>query len=87
MILFIMSKIDKKLASMKINPQGDWTIDDLKSLAQHFNITFRQPGTSHVTFTRSDKQLLTVPAHKPIKVVYVKRFVELIENIRQGDDS
>ena len=82
-----MSKVDKKLASMKNNPQGDWTIDDLKSIAQYYGIKFRQPGTSHVTFSMVEGPCLTVPAHKPIKAVYVKRFVELIESIRQGGEQ
>jgi hypothetical protein len=30
---------------------------------------------------------LTVPAHKPIKQVYVKRFVELIESLDEGNVS
>ena len=70
---------------MKGNPQGDWTIEDLKSLAQYHEMKFRQPGTSHVTFSTTQGPSLTVPAHKPIKAIYVKRFIELIETIRQGD--
>jgi len=38
----------------------------------------RQPGTSHVTFRHPGGAKLTVPAHKPIKPVYVRLFVRLV---------
>jgi hypothetical protein len=41
----------------------------------------RQPGTSHVTFSYSGLPPLTVPAHKPIKPIYVIKFVALLEMI------
>lgn len=62
------------------NPR-DWRIEDLKALADQFGLVYRQPGSSHVTF-RSDRGLkLTVPAHKSIKPVYVKKFLDLIEEV------
>lgn len=73
-----MSQIDKKLRSMVTNPQGDWSIEDLKSIAKRYGIIYRQPGTSHVTFRTRSGVMLTVPAHKPIKPIYVKKFVELV---------
>jgi len=74
-----MSKIEKLIQSMKQNPKGDWKIEDLKRIAHSYDIDYRQPGTSHVTFrtTRGDK--LTVPARKPIKPIYIKLFVELLD--------
>lgn len=77
-----MSKIEKLIASMKQHPKGDWLIDDLKRVAQRFEIEFRQPGNSHVTFRTLSGQKLTIPAHKPIKPIYIKMFIELIE--KQG---
>ncbi len=83
MVSFFMSKIEKLIASMKRNPKGDWLIADLKRIAQRFDIEFRQPGSSHVTFrTRAGKKL-TVPAHKPIKPIYITLFVEFVE--KQGE--
>lgn len=75
-----MSKIEKLIDSMKLNPKGDWRIDDLKRIAQRFKVEYRQPGSSHVTFRTTDGQKLTVPAQKPIKPIYIKMFIELIEN-------
>ncbi|MBY0273199.1 MAG: type II toxin-antitoxin system HicA family toxin [Alphaproteobacteria bacterium] len=78
-----MSKIDKKLKAMKTNPKNDWQISDLKSIAKQYSIEYRQPGTSHVTFSSNHGLYLTVPAHKPIKPIYIKRFVELIESLNE----
>ena len=81
-----MSKIDKKLSAMKSNPQNDWKMDDLKAIANRFNVVYRQPGTSHVTFS-SQGLFLTVPSHKPIKVVYIKKFIELIEILKKENGN
>lgn len=80
MVPLSMGTKDKKLQSMANNPKGDWKIEDLKALANGYGITYNQPGTSHVTFRTTSGQMLTVPAHKPIKAIYIKKFLELIEN-------
>lgn len=83
-----MSRLDKKLKAMADNPRGDWVIDDLYSLAKRCNIQHRQPGTSHVTFSCDDGILLTVPAHKPIKAIYIKKFVEMIlVRLQKGEEN
>lgn len=76
-----MSQVDKKLQAMKINPKNDWTIRDLQAVAKRYGVEYRQPGTSHVTFSCHNGMALTVPAHKPIKPIYIKMFVELIESL------
>lgn len=73
-----MSGAAKILAKMRNNPQG-WRIEDLKVVADRFGIAFRQPGTSHVTFRHPSGAKITVPARKPIKPVYVRKFLELID--------
>tara|TARA_Y100000766_G_C18543872_1_gene429573 strand:+ start:373 stop:615 length:243 start_codon:yes stop_codon:yes gene_type:complete len=78
-----MSKIDKILEKMRTNPK-DWRIEDLKTIAKRYGLEFRQPGTSHVTFRCPNQQKLTVPAHRPIKPIYVKKFLELIDELK-GD--
>jgi predicted RNA binding protein YcfA (HicA-like mRNA interferase family) len=75
-----MSKVKKQIARMRVNPR-DWRIEDIKAIADRVGLDHRQPGTSHVTF-RSDSGLkLTVPAHKPIKPIYIKKFLELIDDL------
>jgi hypothetical protein len=46
-------------------------------LRQH-GIDWRQKGSSHCVFVRADGKTLPVPAHRPIKPIYVKKFVALV---------
>ena len=73
-----MSKADKLLEKMRNNPL-DWRIDDLKTVAHAYMIEWRQPGTSHVTFRHPNGSKITVPAHRPIKPIYIKKFVRLVQ--------
>lgn len=72
-----MASAKKILASMRRNAKN-WRIEDLQTLANHYGIGYRQNGISHVFFT-FDPGYLPVPAHRPIKSVYIKHFVELLD--------
>ncbi len=65
---------------MRSNPR-DWDIEELKIVAKRCGIEYRQPGTSHVTFRSLGGLKVTVPAHKPVKPVYIKKFIELIDEL------
>ncbi len=73
-----MTKIGKLLGKLRNNPR-DWQIETLKDIVRGFNIEWRQPGTSHVTFRHPNGTKLTVPAHRPIKPIYIRKFVRLID--------
>jgi len=73
-----MSRIDKILEKMRNNPL-DWRIDNLKTVARSFDIEWRQPGTSHVTLRHPNGAKLTVPAHRPIKPIYIKKFIQRVD--------
>jgi hypothetical protein len=81
-----MSRTEKLLARMHNNPR-DWDIADLKVLAQRFGVDWRQPGTSHVTFTAEGQIPVTVPAHKPVKPIYVRKFLALLDAIGETDEN
>jgi predicted RNA binding protein YcfA (HicA-like mRNA interferase family) len=72
-----MSRRYKLLQKMRDNPKN-WHIEDLKFVAEYFGFVFRQPGTSHVTFSNG-KQRVTVPSHKPIKSIYIQKFIAMID--------
>lgn len=76
----IMGKADKILRKMRNNPR-DWRIDSLKTVARTYGIEWRQPGSSHVTFRHTNGNKITVPAHRPIKPIYIKQFVRFIDTI------
>lgn len=73
-----MARAAKTLAQMKANPL-DWRIESLKSVADAFGLVYRQPGGSHVIFRHANGAMLSVPARRPIKPVYVRKFVRLVE--------
>jgi len=73
-----MNTAAKLLNAMRHNPR-DWRIDQLKAVARQRGIDWRQEGTSHCVFVRDDGRTLPVPAHRPIKPVYVRKFVVFVE--------
>ena len=79
-----MSQFEKRLAKMRQNPH-DWHINELQQIADRVGIAYRQPGTSHVTFSIAGQTPVVVPAHKPIKPLYIKRFIALVDSIRGTD--
>ena len=74
-----MANARKLVERMKNNPR-DWQIEDLKVVANHFGIGWRQHGTSHVVFVNKIGIVAPVPAAKPIRSVYVKNFLKLLED-------
>lgn len=77
---------DKTLERMRANPR-DWRIEDLQTVARRHGLDWQQPGTSDVAFRAPGAGMLTVPAHKPIKPVYVRRFVALIDAMKGETDG
>ena len=80
-----MTVAAKILGRMRNNPMG-WRIEDLKTVAARFKIEYRQPGTSLVAFRHPSGAKLTVPARRPIKPLYVKKFLKLIDEVAHGKD-
>lgn len=73
-----MNNATKLLEAMSRNPL-DWRIEQMQSVARRYNIDWRHDGTSHCVFIRADGATLPVPARRPIKPVYVKKFVTLVK--------
>lgn len=73
-----MNSATKLLGAMSRSPLG-WRIEQLHTIARRYNIDWRHDGTSHCVFIRADGATLPVPARRPIKPVYVKKFVALVK--------
>ena len=78
-----MSRADKRLQKMRQNPR-DWRIEDLQAVARRMGIEWDQDGTSHCVFRHPGKEHLSVPAHRPIRPIYIRRFVALVDAV-QGE--
>lgn len=72
-----MNTATKLLEAMRRHPLN-WRIEQLQTVARQHGIDWRQEGTSHCVFIRADGKTLPVPAHRPVKPVYVKKFVALV---------
>jgi hypothetical protein len=73
-----MNTAAKLLQAMRTNPL-DWTLAQLQTVARQHGLDWRHEGSSHCVFVRADGKTLPVPARRPIKPIYVKKFLELIE--------
>jgi hypothetical protein len=62
-------------------------IEDLKVVARSLGIDHDQHATSHVIFRHSTAGRLAVPAHRPIKPIYVRLFVEFVAKVGQNNEN
>ena len=70
----------KTLQKMRKNPVG-WRIQELQAVAAEHLVEWRRPGRggSHVIFSAPGvREIVSVPAKRPIKPVYIKQFLALI---------
>lgn len=77
-----MNTTTKLLNAMSNNPR-DWQIAQLQTVAKQYGISWRHDGSSHCVFITEDGKTLPVPAHRPIKPIYVKKFVALVKEIQR----
>lgn len=71
----------KTLHKMRRNPLG-WSIEELQAVAEENFVDWRRPGRggSHVIFsTPGVREIVSVPSKRPIKPIYIKQFLALID--------
>lgn len=69
-----MNTTTKLLNAMSNNPR-DWQLAQLQTVAKQYGISWRHDGSSHCVFITEDGKTLPVPAHRPIKPIYVKNLL------------
>ncbi len=77
-----VSAAGKTLQKMRRTQTG-WRIDELQSVADENGVGWRRPGHggSHVIFSAPGvREIVSVPAKRPIKPVYIRQFLALIDN-------
>ncbi len=75
-----MARAEKHLDKMRRNPR-DWRIEQLHTIAEAYGVAWVHGGGSHCTFRTPKGEKLTVPAKRPIKPVYIRHFIDLIDTI------
>jgi len=81
MRIIIVVAAGKNLQRMRKHQIG-WRIEEVQAVTAENLIEWRRPGRggSHVNFSASGvREIVSVPAKRPIKPVYIKQFVALID--------
>ena len=73
-----MSKKDKLIKAIKNNPTNI-KFEDLKKILEELGYSAINRGGSHYVFTKNNSISLTIPYKKPVKVIYVKQVIQIIE--------
>ena len=80
-----MAAADKALQKMRKRQLG-WRIEKLQAVADANGVEWRRPGRggSHAIFGAPGvREIVSVPAKRPIKPVYIRHFVALIDAARE----
>jgi hypothetical protein len=82
-------KAEKRFRAMSANPRADWRIEDVASICAAFGIACDAPrrGDHYKVMHPSQVEILTIPAHRPIKPVYIKKLVSFIEAVISALDA
>jgi predicted RNA binding protein YcfA (HicA-like mRNA interferase family) len=77
-----VAKAAKTLAAMRSNPQG-WAIADVERVCAHVGLKCSAPRRgSHYKVSHPDlAEILTVPFKRPIKPVYIRELLRMIERL------
>jgi predicted RNA binding protein YcfA (HicA-like mRNA interferase family) len=73
---------------MRVNPVGDWTMKDVESVCRANGFSCKAPsgGGSHFKVSHPDfRDILTIPARRPIKPVYIRKLVDMIAKARRNN--
>lgn len=72
------------LARMRRNPAGDWTMADVERACRHAGVRCVPPsgGGSHPKVSHpSQAEILTIPARRPIKPVYIRHLARFLDRV------
>lgn len=78
--------MDKRLEKIRRNPR-DWRIEEIQSIADRLSIEWLHDGGSHVIFRSPHGEHLSIPARRPIKPIYIAKFLSLIDCIQEMDNE
>lgn len=70
---------------MENNPL-DWQMTQVETVAAAHGLTVHRPGGSHHVVRHANGRKIGIPAHRPIKPIYICQLVRLIKH-GKGDDE
>lgn len=83
-----VTKGGKLLSQMRQNPAGDWTISDVERLCAGLGWRCLPPsgGGSHWKVAAPDlAAILTIPARRPIKAIYIRKLLAMMDGRSDGE--
>ncbi|MDB5429133.1 MAG: HicA-related toxin-antitoxin protein [Caulobacter sp.] len=81
-----MTRADKLLERMRHNPRDDFDIDDVMSVCRSAGVSCEAPtrGSHYAIWHDSQVAILTVPARRPVKPVYIRALVAYIQAVKES---
>ena len=75
-----MSKFIKLIKKILDNPKNV-RFNQVDKILKYFGYERSQPrsGSSHYTYRKEDEEKITIPFNKPIKAVYIKIIIKLLD--------
>lgn len=76
-----MSQATKLPAAMRRTPAADWRIEDVASVCRAFGVECVAPsrGSHYPIAHASVAAILTIPARRPVKPVYIRMLVDYLD--------
>ena len=77
-----MARGHKLLERMRANPR-DWRIEDVEAVCEAFGIACTPPrkGSHYKVKHASQREMLTIPARRPIKAFYIEALVTFVDAV------
>jgi hypothetical protein len=84
-----MSRGAKRLQEMRENPRNDWQISDIKVVCDELGLALRPPSSgSHYKISHPQlAEILTIPAKRPIKPIYVRRLIAFADALAERNNE
>lgn len=75
--------MSKRLEKMRRNPKAGFTIADVEAVCRETGLTMTKPsnGSHYKIAAPGVAKILTVPFKRPIKPIYIKKLVALIDEV------
>jgi predicted RNA binding protein YcfA (HicA-like mRNA interferase family) len=84
-----VTKRRKRLERLREHPKNV-SLDELRQVLEDYGFEYRQTVGSHFTFSveiGGVMKLLVVPFRRPLKPIYVKKALELIDQVMAGQEE
>jgi len=86
-----MSKRRKRLERIRQNPTNV-SLETLRRVLEDYGFQFKHATGSHYVFSytlASETKLFVIPFKRPVKIIYIKQALKLIDRVvqEQGEDE